>query len=88
VRAVVQDEQVQMVFRHALWLIVMGSRRGELSLVAVWEVYDQRYDLEHYFRFGQQRLLLAAFQKSCCSISRGRFLDEEAPLPDGTRSGE
>ena len=62
VRAVVLDEQGQMVFRHALWLIVMGSRRGELSLVAAWEAYGQRYDLEHYFRFGKQRLLLAAFQ--------------------------
>lgn len=62
VRAVVLDEQGEPVFKHALWLMVMGERRGELSLVEVWEAYGQRYDLEHYFRFGKQRLLLAAFQ--------------------------
>ena len=62
VRAVVLDEQGQPVFKHALWLIVMGERRSELSLVAAWEAYGQRYDLEHHFRFGKQRLLMAAFQ--------------------------
>ena len=62
IRAVVLDEQGQPVFQRALWLIVMGARRGELSLVEAWEVYGQRYDLEHYFRFGKQRLLMAAFQ--------------------------
>lgn len=62
VRAVVLDEQGQPVFKRALWLIVMGARRGELSLVEAWEAYDQRYDLEHYFRFGKQRLLMAALQ--------------------------
>lgn len=62
VRAVVLDEQGLPVFKRALWLIVMGARRGELSLVEAWEAYGQRYDLEHYFRFGKQRLLMAAFQ--------------------------
>ena len=27
-----------------------------------WEAYGQRYDVEHYFRFGKQRLLMAAYQ--------------------------
>lgn len=62
IRAVVLDEQGQPVFKRALWLIVMGAHRGELSLLEAWEVYGQRYDLEHYFRFGKQRLLMAAFQ--------------------------
>jgi hypothetical protein len=61
-RAVVVDEQGQPVFKRALWLIVFGARRGELSLVEAWAAYGQRYDLEHYFRFGKQRLLMAAFQ--------------------------
>ena len=61
-RAVVLDQQGQLVFKRALWLIVLGERRGELSLLEAWEAYGQRYDLEHYFRFGKQRLLMAAYQ--------------------------
>lgn len=62
IRVMVLDEQGQPVFARALWLIVLGDRRGELSLVEAWEAYTQRYDLEHYFRFGKQRLLLATYQ--------------------------
>jgi hypothetical protein len=62
IRAVVVDEHGRPVFKRALWLIVLGERRAELSLVDAWEAYGQRYDLEHYFRFGKQRLLLAAYQ--------------------------
>lgn len=62
IRAVVLDEQGQPVFKRALWLIVLGERRAELTLVEAWKAYGQRYDLEHYFRFGKQRLLAAAYQ--------------------------
>lgn len=62
VRARVLDEQGQPVFKRTLWLVVMGERRDELSLVEAWEAYGQRYDIEHYFRFGKQRLLMAAYQ--------------------------
>lgn len=62
VRAVVLDEHGQPVFKRPLWLIVLGERRAELSLVDAWAAYGRRYDLEHYFRFGKQRLLLAAYQ--------------------------
>lgn len=62
VRAVVLDEQGHQVFKRALWLIVLGEQRGELSLVEGWEAYGQRYDLDHYFRFGKQRLFMAAYQ--------------------------
>jgi len=61
-RAVVLDEQGQPVFKRALWLMVVGERRGELSLVEGWGVYGQRYDLDHDFRFGKQRLLMAGYQ--------------------------
>jgi hypothetical protein len=62
IRVRVLDEQDQPLFQHTLWLIVMGQRRKELSLVEAWEAYGQRFDVEHYFRFGKQRLLMAAFQ--------------------------
>jgi hypothetical protein len=62
IRVRVFDEQGQPLFQHTLWLIVMRQRRQELSLVEAWEAYGQRFDVEHYFRFGKQRLLMAAFQ--------------------------
>lgn len=62
IRAVVLDEQEHPVFKRDLWLIVLGERRRELSLLEDWQAYGQRYDLEHYFRFGKQRLLMAAYQ--------------------------
>ncbi len=62
VRADVLDEERKSVFQRPMWLIVMGKRREEISLVEVWEAYGQRVDLEHYFRFGKQKLLLNAYQ--------------------------
>jgi hypothetical protein len=40
------------VFKRALWLVVDGARRNELTLLEVQQAYRQRYDLEHFFRFG------------------------------------
>jgi hypothetical protein len=52
----------QAVFKRDLWLVVVGERRHDLALLEVQQAYFQRYDLEHFFRFGKQRLLLASFQ--------------------------
>jgi hypothetical protein len=38
----------------------LGPRRRELTLVASWQAYRERFDLEHFFRFGKQRVLLTA----------------------------
>ncbi len=62
VRADVLDEAGKSVFKRPLWLIVMGKRREEVNLVEGYEAYGQRVDLEHYFRFGKQKLLLNAYQ--------------------------
>lgn len=62
VRAEVLDEEGISVFKRPLWLMVMGKRRAEVSLVENWAAYRQRVDLEHYFRFGKQKLLLNAYQ--------------------------
>jgi hypothetical protein len=56
------DAAGQPVFKRTLWLVVVGARRHELTLLDVQQAYRQRYDLEHFFRFGKQRLLLASFQ--------------------------
>jgi len=62
IRGVALDEQGQPVFKRTLWLIVLGTRRGEIALLEAWTCYRRRFDLEHYFRFGKQRLLLASYQ--------------------------
>jgi hypothetical protein len=49
-------------YRRPLFLIVGGKRRAEISIVDIWLAYAQRYDIEHYFRFSKQRLLMSSFQ--------------------------
>jgi hypothetical protein len=61
-RIVHTDAQGQPLHKHPLWLLVMGQRRSELNLTQSYHAYAQRYDLEHFFRFGKQKLLLVNFQ--------------------------
>lgn len=57
------NEKGELDFQQRpLWLIVMGERRNELSLLDIFQAYHRRYDLEHFFRFGKQRLLLDRYQ--------------------------
>lgn len=62
VRIVRYDEEGNEAFKHPLWLIVMGQRRHELTLEHIYQAYLCRFDIEHFFRFGKQKLLLANFQ--------------------------
>ena len=62
VRIVLYDQAGNQAFRRPLWLIVVGQRRHELSALESYQAYQRRYDLEHFFRFGKQHLLLASFQ--------------------------
>jgi hypothetical protein len=48
--------------QRPLWLVVFGAQRHLLSPQTIYECYTQRYDLEHYLRFGKQRLLMDRFQ--------------------------
>ena len=50
------------VWRHPMWLLVFGERRHQLTAVDVYQAYRQRYDAEHFFRFGKQKLLVTTFQ--------------------------
>jgi len=56
------DENDQPAFNRPLWLVVMGDRRDELSLEQIYLAYQARFDIEHFFRFGKQKLLLTRFQ--------------------------
>ena len=62
VRIRLLNEKDEPVFARPLWLLVFGERRKELALIKDWEAYRQRYDVEHFFRFGKQRLLMSAYQ--------------------------
>ena len=50
------------IYNRPLWLMVQGERRAELSPRQIFESYRQRFDIEHFFRFGKQRLLMDKFQ--------------------------
>jgi hypothetical protein len=62
VRARLINAQGQAVFPRPLWFVIFGPRRRELSLREGWDSYDQRGDLEHFFRFGKQKLLWLDYQ--------------------------
>lgn len=62
VRLVRYDEAGSPLYQRPLWLLVMGERRDELTLQHIYDAYDERFDIEHFFRFGKQKLRMAAFQ--------------------------
>lgn len=62
VRITVTDKEGKLVFKRPLWLILIGKRRYQISLTQAYEAYRQRYDLEHFFRFGKNKLLLSSYQ--------------------------
>jgi len=62
VRITCFDKDGNEVYSNPWWLIVVGARRQELSLADILRSYTSRSRLEHFFRFGKQKLLLSAFQ--------------------------
>jgi len=63
VRIQLLDAQTgQAIFKKSMWLGVWGKRRKELGAEEISWAYRNRYDIEHFFRFGKQRLLLDKFQ--------------------------
>ena len=50
------------IFNRTLWLSVFGKRKKELSLQDIYQAYRLRFDIEFFFRFGKQKLLLDKFQ--------------------------
>jgi hypothetical protein len=62
VKIYVIDLEGQPIFKRPLWLMVIGKRRHEIDLMTIYTSYRQRFDLEHFFRFGKQKLLLTSYQ--------------------------
>jgi len=59
-----RPDSQEPLFIKPLWLIVHGEQRHELTLEDIFNAYRQRFDLEHFFRFGKNNLLLDQFQTS------------------------
>ena len=56
------DANGKSLFKKPIWLTVIGERRTELELLDIYHAYLHRSNLEHFFRFAKQKLLLTAFQ--------------------------
>lgn len=61
-RVLVYKESGELLFKRPLWLTASGTRRLELSLLDIFNSYRQRFDIEHFFRFGKNRLLMDRIQ--------------------------
>lgn len=61
-----KKDSEEELFEKPIWLIVYGKRCQELSLEDIFYSYKQRFDLEHFYRFGKNRLLMDRFQTPDC----------------------
>jgi len=62
VKITARDQDGELVYSKPIWLIVVGQQRDQLSLVRIFQTYHSRSNLEHFFRFGKQKLLLTDSQ--------------------------
>lgn len=61
-RVTVTDDKGKAVYRRPLWVMIAGSKRREVRSKDAQIAYGRRYDIEHFFRFGKQRLGMVASQ--------------------------
>lgn len=63
VRIRLLDSKTELpLFKKDMWLCVWGMSRMELDPEEIYWAYRNRYDIEHFFRFGKQKLLLDKYQ--------------------------
>ncbi len=63
-RITVKDEDGRSVFRKPMWLIIFGDRRDEITVKDAYNAYRQRFDPEHFFRFGKTKPLMDSYLTS------------------------
>lgn len=61
-RVTVTDKNGKPVYRRPLWVMIAGVKRKDVSSKEAYTSYGRRYDIEHFFRFGKQRLGLVNSQ--------------------------
>ena len=57
-----KDSEGKNVYKNPLWLGLCGQRRSEITLEEVFNYYSSRYDIEHVFRFGKDKLLFDSYE--------------------------
>tara|TARA_B110000091_G_scaffold212245_1_gene258571 strand:- start:128 stop:1681 length:1554 start_codon:yes stop_codon:yes gene_type:complete len=62
IRPMLDDGSYGDVIGKPMWLVAYGERRREISTLDIYNNYAQRFDLEHYFRFGKNNMLLTKYQ--------------------------
>ena len=62
IQVVRYHEDGRLACKKPMWLVVFGERRKEVTLKQAYDGYGKRYNIEHFFRFGKQKLLLSQFQ--------------------------
>ena len=62
VKRVASRESGPQVGLFQFWLMIAGQRRREITSRQAFQAYCCRYDIEHFFRFGKQRLCLTSSQ--------------------------
>lgn len=62
IRIRVFNDKGDLVFKRPLWIALFGTRRNGISLISAYQYYASRYDIEHFFRFGKNKLLLSEYQ--------------------------
>lgn len=59
----VKDAQTgQLVFDREMYLSLCGQAKDQISTKQAYELYRKRYDIEPYFRFAKQKLMLDKYQ--------------------------
>ncbi len=56
------NHEGKSVYKNPLWLGLCGQRRAEVLLEEAFNYYSSRYDIEHVFRFGKDKLLFDAYE--------------------------
>lgn len=62
IRVTILTTEGKVMYKKPLWIMVTGKRKQEISIEDIARSYLQRFDIEHFFRFAKQKLLLVDFQ--------------------------
>ncbi len=62
VKVEVFNENGVRKYGRDLWLNIAGDRKDEISLKQAYYYYKNRFDIEHYFKFGKSKLLMDKLQ--------------------------
>ena len=61
-RITIQNEDGSYQYKDPLWLIGSGKLTKTIALECIFHSYNNRYSIEHWFRFSKQKLLFNGYQ--------------------------